>query len=269
MLSALNQSFTLPEIFARYRDATRRLIIIEYDGALLPYDLHPGLTQPTAEVQNILKDLSADPRNLVMLLSGRDMEHLDKHWRSSQLILVAENGAYYRVPGGTWQSLFAADNYWIERVANALESLSFLYKDTFVERKEHSVVWHHRAMKAPMADAEIRQILSAVNALNNQGHFTVRHDEFALELSTAGIDPGSFIARWIGGQYFDFTMAIGTSRIEQSVFGLFSREACSVRVGPAVATRANFQLPSQDEVVPFLGQLSSLVPSTSFRTGKN
>lgn len=266
MLSALNQSLTAGEVFRRYRDAKRRLLIIEYDGALLPYDLNPEMTMPGSGIKNSLDDLCSDPRNVVILLSGRDMQHLDKFWASSQLILVAENGAYYRVPTGTWQSLFRADNYWIDRIANALCSLSLQYEGSFVERKNHSVVWHHRAMKEPLADAEIRRIVAAVNALNHHGQFMVRHNEFALELSTAGIDAGSFIARWIGGQFFDYTLALGTSRIEQTVFELFSKEACTVRVGAMTSSKANFHLFSQQDVVPFLEQLRSFGPQPKLKS---
>jgi trehalose 6-phosphate synthase/phosphatase len=257
MLLALSQNINSSDVFAKYAEARRRLLIFEYDGVVVPYDLYPGLTKPGVDVLAPIKALSNDPRNVVMLLSGRDMEHLDMHWSTMQLILVAENGAYYRVPGGSWQSLFSADNQWIDRISNALNSLSFQFPESFVERKNHSVVWHHRAMKEPIADAELRQILTAITALNRQDQFNVRYDEFSLELSTAGIDAGSFVARWIGGQSFNFILTVGTSRLEEPIFGLFSKEACSVRVGSFQNSRANFHLSSQADVTPFLSQLAS------------
>jgi trehalose 6-phosphate synthase/phosphatase len=252
MLTPLNRDNHSPEVRKKYTTAKRRLIVLEYDGVLVPYELHYDLTTPPNDLKVLINQLSADPRNVIMLMSGRDTEHLDKFWAESSLLVAAENGAFYRVPGGSWQSLFKADNYWIDRVANAMTSLAIQYAGSFVERKTHSLVWHFRTVKHPIVAAELNQIMSAIRALNHAGQFAIVKSEFSLELRTAGIDAGSFVARWLGGQHFDFIMAIGTERLDEQLFGLLTRDAATIRVGPTDSLRANFQLRSQEEVIPFL-----------------
>jgi trehalose 6-phosphate synthase/phosphatase len=185
------------------------------------------------------------------------MEHLDKHWFDSPVILVAENGAYYRVPSGSWQSLFKATNDWMDRISNAINSLSFQFAGSFVERKNHSIVWHYRNVKEPIAPGELTQILAAIRALNNSQQFTIRHNEFAIELSTNGIDAGSFIARWIGGQSFDFILALGTVISETSVFPLLTDQAVTVRVGQSIDSRANYQVSKREDAILFIKELFS------------
>jgi trehalose 6-phosphate synthase/phosphatase len=256
MLLALNQNSNPAQVTDQYLKTRRRLFVLEYDGVVVPYELHPDITEPAESIKSALKKLAKDPRNTVMLMTGRDMYHLDKYWSDLPLILVAENGAFYRVPGGTWQSLFSATNDWMDRIANAMNSLSFQFTGSFIERKNHSLVWHHRTTVEPIYESELKQILAAVSALNHSELFMVRHSEFALELSTAGINPGTFMARWIGGQVFDFIMAMGTIRIDEDVFPLLTGDAFTVRVGEMTSSRANFHIASQLDVIPFLKNLT-------------
>lgn len=257
MLLALNQNSSPREVSEKYMKTRRRLLVLEYDGVAVPYELHPGLTVPAEELKLTLKKLSRDPKNTIMLITGRDVDHLNKYWKDLQIILVAENGAFYKVPGGAWQSLFSTSSDWTNRVSNAMRSLAFQFPGSFIEEKNHSLVWHHRATREPVYESELRQILAAVNALNQSELFTVRYNEFALELSTTGIDPGTFLARWIGGQSFDYILAMGTIRLEESVFQLLTTDACTVRVGAMATSRANFHIEDQSGVVQFLMGLPS------------
>jgi len=256
MLSGLDQHFNPNDVREKYANSRKRLIVLEYDGVLVPYENHPDLTVPPVSLRSLLTKVAGDSRNTLMMVSGRDQQHLDKYWSDMLAILVAENGAYYRVPNGLWQSLFNSSNAWINRVENALNSLTFEYNGSFVERKKHSVVWHHRCAEPKITDAEMQGVLSAIRSLNHAGHFEVRSNEFSLELATNGIDPGSFLARWIGSQQFDFIMGIGTAQLDDFVFPLLTKHAISVRVGRFTQTRAKFHLAAQTDVESFLRELA-------------
>ena len=58
---------------------------------------------PTAVTLEALERLSADPRNIVYIISGRDQEFLEQHLGHLQNVgFSAEHGGFVREPLGKW-----------------------------------------------------------------------------------------------------------------------------------------------------------------------
>jgi trehalose 6-phosphate synthase/phosphatase len=58
---------------------------------------------PTAGTLEALERLSADPRNIVYIISGRDQEFLEQHLGHLQNVgFSAEHGGFVREPKGQW-----------------------------------------------------------------------------------------------------------------------------------------------------------------------
>jgi trehalose 6-phosphate synthase/phosphatase len=66
------------EVREAYRSAGRRLLILDYDGTLIPFTKQPWQATPPAAVVRLLTALAAEPRNCVALTSGRTAENLDR-----------------------------------------------------------------------------------------------------------------------------------------------------------------------------------------------
>jgi trehalose 6-phosphate synthase/phosphatase len=58
-----------------FRNAQKRLFLLDYDGTLVPYERSPSAPVSPRYIDT-LKRLTADPRNLVYILSGRGTESL-------------------------------------------------------------------------------------------------------------------------------------------------------------------------------------------------
>jgi trehalose 6-phosphate synthase/phosphatase len=153
----------------RYRDASRRLIIVDYDGVLVPEQGRPGFTLPTKETKSVIQLLASDPRNTFMLMSGRDRPHLELHWAPFDVVLVAEYGAQFKEHGGPWRSLFEIDDSWMERAGSAMLALPFQYNGSFIERKTHSIAWHFMSSAAE----DIPHIIEALRTLPGERDFDV------------------------------------------------------------------------------------------------
>ena len=54
---------------------SERLILLDYDGTLVGFQKRPEDAVPTPEVIQVLKDLTSDPANHVVINSGRDIRH--------------------------------------------------------------------------------------------------------------------------------------------------------------------------------------------------
>jgi trehalose 6-phosphate synthase/phosphatase len=238
----------------KYKAANSRLIIIDYDGVLVPQQLRPGFTIPRQDTKAVMQQLVSDSQNTVMLMSGRDKPHLELHWSPLDIVLVAEYGAQFRDRRMNWTSLFEIDDSWIERVEGAMQTLPFQYDGSFLERRTHSIAWHFRSASASTIN-DLPQILEAIRALPGSNSFEVHQLPDRVELAPRGVDPGSFLARWIGGRKFDLVIAVGAGRMEESLFRILTRDSVTVTVSPAMTTTARYQLKTQADVVPFLRSL--------------
>jgi trehalose 6-phosphate synthase/phosphatase len=193
--------------------------------------------------------------NTIVLITDRETDYLKKHWFDTKIILVAESGALYHQFGKPWQSVFDYDSSWLAAVAPAINALAFQYDGTFVEQRNTSIAWYYANAKKTVDYAELRQVTTAIRSLGKSNEFTLHHGEGFLELYTKGIDPGSFMARWIGGRQYDFILSVAESRVDETMFGLFTGGAFLVRVSHGGFTHSNHVLDKQEEVVPLLASL--------------
>lgn len=244
------------ELESKYRAASRRLIVLEYDGVLAPRQ-KLSLTRPERNMRSVVSALSADLANTVMIVSSRNCEHLDLHWSNSNLVLVAEHGAMHKPPGGRWESYFGINTEWMNPVSQALRQLPAEYPGTIVQEKRFTISWNFQAMADRISDSEIRNIENAITSLPQHGEFVTYRDHDSLELTPYGVDPATFLVRWLGARRFDFVMALGSKSTDQSIAVILTKDAFTIRVEPDGVTRSRFALVSQEQVYPLLKSLAS------------
>lgn len=254
MLTA-NRITPLTDLVMKYKSSENRLIILDYNGILVPRELHPGLTVPSKEARDMVSELQNDERNTVILITDREIDYLEKYWFDTNVIIVAENGALFSQHGKTWQSVFDYDSSWLAAVAPAINALAFQYDGTFVERRSASIAWYYDSARKKIDYSELRQITADLRTLSRSNEFAVYHGDGFLELYTRGIDPGSFMARWISGRQYDFILSIAESRVDETMFGLFTDGAFLIRVSHGGFTHSNHVLDKQEEVLPLLSSL--------------
>lgn len=95
---ALDPNFrklAIDDIVSAYIKAKKRAILLDYDGTVMPQN--SIIKTPNAEVISILNRLSADPRNIVFIVSGRGRDSLSQWFAPCQhLGLAAEHGYFLR-----------------------------------------------------------------------------------------------------------------------------------------------------------------------------
>ncbi|KAL7669104.1 hypothetical protein ACOME3_009773 [Neoechinorhynchus agilis] len=89
-----------------FQEANTRLIILSYDGTLIPFTNDPIQAKPDLELISILKRLSGDSKTVVVLNTGRDRKTLMEWFDNcSDLDMVAEHGIWLRLKQ-EWQKQF-------------------------------------------------------------------------------------------------------------------------------------------------------------------
>lgn len=248
----MTKSIEPARIVSDYQKSKSRLILLDYDGTLVPSDFRYDHAKPDSRIKELLGQLASDPKNDIILISGRDKEHLDAQWQNVPITLVAEHGGYYRNPSEAWQNVFSFRTDWVPKILSALNALSFQYEGTFVELKNYSVAWHYGAIKDKITADDKRQILAAIRSLPERKYFDIYDGEFTIELRTIGVDKGSFISHWASHKSYDFIMALGDGLTDEDMFKILGKDAYSIKIGRSNNSSANYHLKDQTEVAPFL-----------------
>jgi len=248
----MTKDIDVNKIIEAYYSSRTRLILLDYDGTLVPSELNSEQTNADSKLTSLLYSMTSDPKNSVVLISGRDMKYLDSQWTNPPITIVAEHGGFYKSKGESWREMFSFSVSWIPKTISALEALAARYEGSFVEEKTYSIVWNYRSIKEKLTEGDKRQILAALRTLPERQNFNICECEFAIELRTIGVQKGAFTALWASNRSYDFIMAIGDGQTDEDLFKILDKTAYSIKVGRSNSSEAVYHLTSQRDVIPFL-----------------
>lgn len=80
------------EIFERIRAAYKVLLLLDYDGTLVPIRSHPRLAKLSVPQKKLLGRLSKSPKFKVGIVTGRSLKDIRKTLRLSGLVYAANHG---------------------------------------------------------------------------------------------------------------------------------------------------------------------------------
>jgi len=241
---------------AHYLTATNRLILLDYDGTLVPFHREPDKAVPGAQVHEILSRLCADPRNQVAIVSGRSKEFLERWFGDLSLHLIAEHGASFRTDKATpWTDLWTDDRNWKAPFMRLLRRATRRCAGSMVEEKGTCLVWHYRnadPMHGMRVAQELREDIDSL-LLSNEGFHRVDGNHI-VEIRPSGFDKGSAVQRIVGELNQDFILAIGDDRTDEDLFSVVPRTGYAVKVGKG-NTLARYHLRDPGDVQQLLEAL--------------
>ncbi|KAJ3039306.1 hypothetical protein HDV00_012298 [Rhizophlyctis rosea] len=137
-------------VYNEYMQANRRVFFLDQDGTIMTFNRHSSSTTPltrsipTDRAIQMLKSLSADPKNTVYVMSGRTMEDLEDLMDIPNLGLCAENGSYVKYADRTkWETMLPDQDFaWMRDVMEIFEYYTDRTPGSYIEQKETSLVWH-------------------------------------------------------------------------------------------------------------------------------
>ncbi|MFB3766446.1 MAG: bifunctional alpha,alpha-trehalose-phosphate synthase (UDP-forming)/trehalose-phosphatase [Methanotrichaceae archaeon] len=238
-----------------YRSAKRRLLLLDYDGTLVPFSDDPRSANPGKDLLETLKNLSDDPKNEVVLISGRDKEVLQKWFKNLNISLVAEHGAWIRRKADSWSMLRPLSAGWKPMVMPIMKRYAERLPGTFVEEKEYSLVWHYRAAEQEAAQEKARELLDdLVNFTANLNIQVLRSDKI-VEVRSAGINKGLAFRALLSNGSFGFILAVGDDSTDEDMFKVLSENAYTLKVGDSESC-ARFRVMDQSEVLRLIKKLA-------------
>ncbi len=238
-----------------YRKANKRLIILDYDGTLVAFAATPQQAAPPAEVHDLLLTLASNPRNEVVIVSGRERASLEGWLGDLPIDIVAEHGMWLRERDGRWITAEPLTDEWKQRVGPVLESFVDRTPGTFVEEKDFSLAWHYRGIHPSLARGRVAELKSALVGLIGGMDLMMMEGNKVLEIKSARANKGTAVHRWMSQTHDGFVLAIGDDRTDEDMFKVAPDHAWTIKVGHG-STHASFSVRGISDVHDLLTKLA-------------
>jgi len=237
-----------------YQQAKKRLFLLDYDGTLVPFKSHPSLAKPTPALLALLQKLASDPRNHIVIISGRDQLTLDAWLGQLPLSIVAEHGSFVRPVGQGWQAVAPRSDVWKHEVRPLLDAAASQVAASFVEEKSTALVWHYRLSTPQAAAGQIAWLGPTLTQNAKKYHLLVLHGLKILEVRIGNVTKGTAATTLLQQQPWDFICAAGDDITDEDLFKALPQDAYTFKIGSGV-TAANTRLPSCGALIKLLHTL--------------
>ena len=234
-----------------YLSSKKRLLLLDYDGTLIPFFKRPEEAKPDKELLEILKQLSQD--SSLVIVSGRDKDTLERWFGHLDIGLVAEHGFWIK-DEGRWQLIEPLSSEWKEEVKPVLQLYVDRTPGSFLEEKNFSLVWHYRNVEPELARIRVNELKEALLTFTINYNLELLEGNKVIEIKNSGINKGVAAAHWLSKEDWDFILAIGDDWTDEYLFTSLPEKAYTIRIG-AAPSKARYHLNSVGDVRRLLKRL--------------
>ena len=215
-----------------YKNASKRILFLDYDGTLVGFKTIPEEAKPDKELKDLLRQLIADKKNTVVLISGRDRDFLEK-WFSDieELYFVASHGLWLKHPEEKWTMTAALDNKWKDSVRPILELYMDRMPGSLIEEKEFALSLHYRQCDPDMAASKLNELKATLVSMVTSSFLMIQEGSKVLEIKDSRVNKGNMASLMMKRKKYDFVFAAGDDFTDEDLFKVVSDDAYSVKIG--------------------------------------
>jgi trehalose 6-phosphate synthase/phosphatase len=226
------------KIIKDYNNASTRILFLDYDGTLVSFTKYPELTSLDSSTVEIIRKLANDPNNQIVIISGRSKDFLAKEFLGIDVVIVAEHGYFIKFPGKDWEISVEPGVEWKKTILPILNEYVSRCNGTFIEEKEGSIAWHYRNADTDFAQLRLHELRDDLTEIiRHKTDFEILEGNKVLEVKSGKYDKGKAARSIMKNKHFDFVLAAGDDRTDESLFRQLNSSAYTIRVGlsPSIA----------------------------------
>ncbi|MBN1604129.1 MAG: bifunctional alpha,alpha-trehalose-phosphate synthase (UDP-forming)/trehalose-phosphatase [Chitinispirillaceae bacterium] len=240
-------------IISRYRNSSERLLLLDYDGTLVPFQNKPELAVIDNEITRILLSIQHNGTTIA-ILSGRDRHFLEQQFRELNVTLFAEHGAWVKYPDSQWHTFTNLRNDWKDDVRPILDLYIDRTPGAFLEEKEYSLAWHYRNADPELASLRVLELKDALFQMLSNRNLAVMDGNKVVEIKNAGIGKGHAAKAILSKRKWDFILAAGDDITDEDLFSVLPSDTYSLKIGLR-PSKARFNLKSYQVLRSLLSDL--------------
>jgi trehalose-phosphatase len=233
-IQALSPRVNLTRFFEQAESAPERVLMLDYDGTLAPFQAQPDLATPYFGVEALLNDIMAERRSRVVIVTGRpvgDLVPLLNLRRRPEL--WGAHGWERLLPDGRADSARPGPGAHRKLREGARRARGLARAGARVEKKPGSVALHWRGMSPPAA-AEIREAVPRLwGPLTTEGSVELLPFESGVELLARGRNKGYAVRAVLSEAPGDAVVAyLGDDVADEDAFSAVKPRGLAVLVRP-------------------------------------
>jgi trehalose 6-phosphate synthase/phosphatase len=246
------------DLIEKYREATKRLILLDYDGTLISFFSNPADAIPGDNVMDVLTKLNT-AKNDLCVISGRNSAFFDQWFSELNIIIIAEHGGCIKLKGQPWLKKEAGPDKWKDAVRLVMNKYVQECAHSFIEEKEYSVVWHYRNAEAIQGNMLAEKLYQEFKDRFRHENLEVFAGKKIVEVKLKGINKGAAIQQFLATDTYDFILAIGDDYTDEEMFKVLAAvdNSFTIKVGNDTSV-AQFNLYTPQMVISLLETIGHL-----------
>lgn len=251
----------LEEVINRVKYSSHVILLLDYDGTLVPICKEPSLAKLSLEEKKLLRILSGIPWLSVGIISGRSLKEIRRLVGVEGLFYAGNHGFEILFRGTVWvHPEFESFKSRLKGVARELKRSTKGIDGILVEDKKVTVSVHYRKVtqKSP---GSILKIVSKV--LESYPEiFTVTRGKKVYEVRpNIEWDKGKAVARLsrlLGFKTKPLIIYVGDDQTDEDAFRVLEGDDISIRVGYKKSSKARYFCKGSGEILRLLEQMTLL-----------
>lgn len=240
-----------------YKQAKNRLLLLGYDGTLVPFAEKPDQAKPDIGLVSVLKMLSGNSKNTLVFVSGRDRSFMDRWLGKIPCGLVAEHGAWVKKSSPKWSEFNSLSSGWKKLLKPILKNYVLLVPGSFIEEKEYGISWHYRRADPELGVIRASELVDHLTEFLANEDLHVMHGNKVVEVRNSEVNKGKGVMPWLTDKKWEFILALGDDWTDEDLFRVLPSTAYSIKVtfGP---TEARYFLDSPQEAKGLLLEIAKI-----------
>jgi trehalose 6-phosphate synthase/phosphatase len=243
-------------LVSAYQKASKKLFLLDYDGTLVKFHKMRNKALPPEEVNQLIDQLSDDPSNHVVIISGRPMSFLSSVFSKKNITLVAEHGHFIKNKNNNeWIDKNPSNNDWMNYIHPVLQQFTDNTPGTLIEEKKKSLVWHYRKTDPELGiikSEELKTVLSSM--ITNE--ISIVNGDKVIEIIPSRVNKGVAALELYSNDLYDFVFVAGDDLTDEDMFQKLPPEVFSIKVGHK-QTSAQFSVNGYRELLSVLNKLNN------------
>jgi trehalose 6-phosphate synthase/phosphatase len=226
---------TMPNATRAWKDSAPRLLILDYDGTLVPLAASPAAATPDRELYSLLGELAQLPHTGIAIVSGRPQADLERWFGPMPLTLAAEHGTWLRLLGTHWQNMGDVTIAERDEIVSRMQQASRGAYGSLVESKTSGAAFHFRNVEPAVAARTARHLRSTL-LRELSPTWELVDGKLVIEAKSRNVGKGRVLEQILphhlgASTATDRVLCIGDDRTDEDMFRVLSPYGLTIHVG--------------------------------------